>query len=101
MQKVRKILLTTYHAIRQQCILYKLDSDAPEFIIKCTVTVIKPWQGYGRLRGYGDLGVMAGAYHGACHHPQSPRNKPFVWTADPERVLAAVKRGKQALESVH
>jgi hypothetical protein len=28
-------------------------------------------------------------------------SKPFVWTADPRRVLAAVKRGKQALESVH
>jgi transposase len=27
--------------------------------------------------------------------------KPFVWTADPKRVLAAVKRGNQALESVH
>jgi transposase len=27
--------------------------------------------------------------------------KPFVWTADPNRVLAAVKRGKQTLESVH
>jgi hypothetical protein len=27
--------------------------------------------------------------------------KPFVWTANPKRVLAAVKRGKQALESVH
>jgi len=27
--------------------------------------------------------------------------KPFIWTADPRRVLAAVKRGKQALESVH
>ena len=27
--------------------------------------------------------------------------KPFVWTADPRRVLAAVKRGKQALKSVH
>lgn len=27
--------------------------------------------------------------------------KPFNWTADPKRVLAAVKRGKQALESVH
>jgi transposase len=27
--------------------------------------------------------------------------KPFVWTADPRRVLAAVKRGNQALESVH
>lgn len=27
--------------------------------------------------------------------------KPFVWTADPNRVIAAVKRGHQALESVH
>ena len=27
--------------------------------------------------------------------------KPFVWTADPKRVLAAVKRGKQALKSIH
>ena len=26
--------------------------------------------------------------------------KPFVWTADPQRVLAAVKRGKEALESL-
>ena len=25
--------------------------------------------------------------------------KPFVWTADPKRVLAAVKRGKQTLET--
>ncbi len=27
--------------------------------------------------------------------------KPFVWTADPNRVLAAVTRGKQTLESIH
>jgi transposase len=27
--------------------------------------------------------------------------KPFVWTADPERVLAAVKRKKEKLESIH
>ncbi len=27
--------------------------------------------------------------------------KPFIWTADPNRLLAAVKRGKQTLESVH
>jgi transposase len=27
--------------------------------------------------------------------------KPFVWTADPNRVIAAVQRGKQKLESVH
>ncbi len=27
--------------------------------------------------------------------------KPFLWTADPDRVLAAVKRGKDALEPIH
>jgi hypothetical protein len=27
--------------------------------------------------------------------------KPFVRTADPDRVLAAIKRGKQALEPIH
>jgi transposase len=27
--------------------------------------------------------------------------KPFVWTANPKRVLAAVKRGKEKLESIH
>jgi len=27
--------------------------------------------------------------------------KPFVWTAKPNRILAAVKRGKQAIESIH
>jgi hypothetical protein len=27
--------------------------------------------------------------------------KPSVWTADPKRVLAAVKGGKQMLESIH
>ena len=27
--------------------------------------------------------------------------KPFVWTAHPDRVIAAVQRGKQVLESMH
>jgi len=27
--------------------------------------------------------------------------KSFVWAADPKRVLAAVKRGRQVLESIH
>jgi transposase len=27
--------------------------------------------------------------------------KPFVWTAKPKRILAAVKRGKEKLESIH
>ena len=27
--------------------------------------------------------------------------KPFVWTANPKRILAVVKRGKEKLESIH
>ena len=27
--------------------------------------------------------------------------KPFVWTADPKRVLATVKRGHHVLDSIH
>ena len=28
-------------------------------------------------------------------------SKPFTWTADPNKIIAAVKRGHQALESIH
>jgi len=34
-----------------------------------------------------------------AEHNHKP--KPFVWKADPKRVLAAIERGKQALESIH
>jgi hypothetical protein len=27
--------------------------------------------------------------------------KPFVWTAKPDAILAAVKRGRKTLESIH
>ena len=27
--------------------------------------------------------------------------KPFVWTADPDTIIAAVKRGYQVLDSIH
>jgi hypothetical protein len=32
-------------------------------------------------------------------HNEKP--KPFVWRTDPLSVLAAIERGKQALESIH
>jgi transposase len=32
---------------------------------------------------------------------QNDNPKPFVWTADPNRIIAAVKRGHQVLDSVH
>jgi len=34
-----------------------------------------------------------------AEHNKKP--KPFTWTADPDRVLAAIARGKQVLESLH
>ena len=42
--------------------------------------------------------------HAAIHRYIVERNaepKPFVWSADPDRVLAAINRGKQALKEVH
>jgi transposase len=32
---------------------------------------------------------------------QNANPKPFRWTADPDKIIAAVKRGHQALESIH
>jgi DDE superfamily endonuclease len=32
----------------------------------------------------------------ANHQP-----KPFVWTADPDKIIAAVNRGRQVLDSIH
>lgn len=32
-------------------------------------------------------------------HNQQP--KPFTWTADPHKIIAAVKRGHQMLDSIH
>jgi hypothetical protein len=27
--------------------------------------------------------------------------KPFIWTADPDKIIAAIDRGRQALDSTH
>ena len=34
-----------------------------------------------------------------AEHNQSP--KPFTWTKDPDKIIAAVRRGHQALDSIH
>ncbi|HEY3778892.1 MAG TPA: IS630 family transposase, partial [Rhizomicrobium sp.] len=31
----------------------------------------------------------------------NPMPKPFVWTADPAKIIAAVRRGHQVLDSIH
>ena len=51
----------------------------------------------GVFKGVVDLQTAINRY--VAEHNQSPR--PFTWTADPQRVLAAVARGKQTLESLH
>ena len=51
----------------------------------------------GVFKGVVDLQAAINRY--VAEHNQSPR--PFIWTADPDRVIAAVARGKQTLESLH
>jgi hypothetical protein len=34
-----------------------------------------------------------------AEHNHSP--KPFTWTADPDRIIAATSRGYQVLDSIH
>ena len=43
--------------------------------------------------------LQAAIHRYLAEHNDDP--KPFHWTADPNRVLAAIQRGKQALESLH
>jgi hypothetical protein len=49
------------------------------------------------FRSIADLQATINRY--VADHNRDPR--PFTWTADPQRVLAAVRRGNQALESLH
>ncbi len=51
----------------------------------------------GVFRSLVDLQATINRY--LAEHNQNPR--PFTWTADPDRVLAAIARGKQTLESLH
>jgi transposase len=51
----------------------------------------------GVFRSIVDLQAAINRY--VAEHNQDP--SPFTWTADPQRVLAAVSRGNQALESLH
>jgi transposase len=43
--------------------------------------------------------LQAAIHRYIAEHNAEP--KPFVWTADPERVLASIKRGNQTLKLVH
>ncbi len=51
----------------------------------------------GVFRSVVDLQMAINRF--VAEHNNSP--KPFKWTADPDEIIAAVKRGYQALDSVH
>ena len=51
----------------------------------------------GVFRSIVDLQATINRY--IADHNQAP--KPFTWTADPNKIIAAVKRGHQVLDSIH
>ena len=51
----------------------------------------------GVFRSVVDLQAAINRYLAEANHDP----KPFVWTADPDKIIAAVNRGRQALESIH
>ncbi len=51
----------------------------------------------GVFRSIVDLQAAINRY--LAEHNQAP--KPFTWTKDPEKIIAAVKRGHQVLDSIH
>jgi hypothetical protein len=51
----------------------------------------------GVFRSVVDLQATINRFLNETH--QMPR--PFTWTADPNKIIAAVKRGHQVLDSIH
>jgi transposase len=51
----------------------------------------------GAFRSVVDLQAAINRYLDEANHDP----KPFIWTADPDKIIAAVNRGRQALESIH
>lgn len=51
----------------------------------------------GVFRSVVDLQAAINRYLDEANHDP----KPFVWTANPNRIIAAVKRGREALDSIH
>jgi hypothetical protein len=51
----------------------------------------------GAFHSVADLQAAINRY--LAEHNQQP--KPFTWTADPDKIIAAVKRGLLVLDSIH
>ena len=51
----------------------------------------------GVFKGVVDFQVAISRF--VADHNQRP--KPFVWTADPDKIIAGAARGRQVVESIH
>jgi transposase len=51
----------------------------------------------GVFRSIVDLQAAINRFLAETNH----QPKPFIWTADPDKIIAAVDRGRQALDSIH
>src|SRR5215211_6471777 len=51
----------------------------------------------GAFRSVVDLQAAINRYLDEANHDP----KPFIWTADPDKIIAVVNRGRQALDSIH
>ena len=51
----------------------------------------------GVFRGVVDLQVAINRFVAETNHDP----KPFTWTADPDKIIAAVRRGHQVLDWIH
>ena len=68
---------------------------APETIARCGVALVPEGRGvFGSL-----IEVQAAIKRFIAESNGNP--KPFVWTADPDRIIQAAKRGHQVLDSHH
>lgn len=65
--------------------------------ILCPASVLKRRLKRGVFHSVVDLQAAINRF--AAEHNEKP--KPFTWTADPNKIIAAVKRGHQVLDSIH
>jgi len=108
--KLVHVILDNYAAHKHQKVIAWLGRH-PRFIFHFTptscswlnavetffATLTKRRLKRGVFRSVVDLQAAINRYLDEANHDP----KPFTWTADPDKIIAAVKRGRQALDSIH
>ena len=108
--KIVHVILDNYAAHKQPKVLAWL-ARHPRFVFHFTptscswlnavetffATLTKRRLKRGVFRSVVDLQAAINRYLDEANHDP----KPFLWTAHPDKIIAAVNRGRQALESIH